>query len=128
MSRKPWHTQKPKTPRDQRGRARHSMARTKEYLREYKRTHPCVDCGEDDWRCLAFDHRDRATKCFNLGDYNRHSFEDVIAEIAKCDIRCHNCHAKKTIEETSGGTQRIELWEREQAPAAPIEYADWELT
>lgn len=127
--------------------ARRARFRARAYLFEYKRTHPCVDCSEDDPRCLGFDHRDRAGKRFDLSDAASRgitNIERLAAEIAKCDVRCHNCHAKKTIE----NQEYIALadWERETsavegkpwAPAptdprqADLEQwlaapADWEL-
>jgi hypothetical protein len=65
---------------------------------EYKLAHPCVDCGESDPACLEFDHRDRATKKFNIctAVKNQKNWNKILVEIEKCDIRCKNCHAKKT--------------------------------
>jgi hypothetical protein len=64
---------------------------------EYLLSHPCVDCPESDPACLDFDHvrgkkRDEISrmvgKCL--------SWAVIKAEIAKCDVRCANCHRKKT--------------------------------
>lgn len=59
---------------------------------------PCVDCGETDPVVLDFDHRDENTKSFSVanGVSKRVSLEALIAEIAKCDIRCANCHRRRT--------------------------------
>lgn len=57
----------------------------------------CVDCGERDPRCLDFDHVVASTKVDSIGVMVRRcSYESVLAEIAKCEVRCANCHRKRT--------------------------------
>lgn len=80
-------------------RAQALRTRISNWIFAYKLKHPCVDCGEEDVRCLDFDHRDRATKLFNIGNHRVMSLVKVQAEIAKCDVRCANCHRKKTWDE-----------------------------
>lgn len=71
--------------------------RNREYVYEYLRTHPCVDCGESDPICLSFDHNDGETKLDTVADLILHgSLEALIIEISKATVRCHNDHAKKT--------------------------------
>jgi hypothetical protein len=66
-------------------------------LIEYLLQHPCVDCGESDPLVLDFDHRDRASKRMAVSDLLRHtSWKYVEAEVAKCDVRCANCHRRRT--------------------------------
>lgn len=67
-------------------------------LAAYFAEHPCVDCGERDIRCLEFDHRDRSTKTANIAGLLRLvvSWEVICQEIAKCDVRCANCHRRRT--------------------------------
>lgn len=71
-----------------------------EYVKDYLSNNPCVDCGEDDFRVLEFDHRDPADKDVRVsvlvGGY---SMKRLIAEIEKCDVRCCNCHRIKTGEQ-----------------------------
>ena len=45
---------------------------------------------------LDFDHR--SDKRFSISTMfkNCHSVEQLRKEIAKCDVRCANCHRKKT--------------------------------
>lgn len=66
----------------------------------YLLEHPCVDCGEGDLRVLDFDHRDGSEKLAEVMKLAKaaYSWERVAAEIAKCDVRCRNCHAKVTYE------------------------------
>ena len=69
------------------------------YVDSYLRDHPCVDCGEADIIVLEFDHRDRKAKRFSVSDgiWNKSaSLRSIKAEIAKCDVRCANCHRRKT--------------------------------
>lgn len=69
------------------------LQRLLEYLAQY----PCVDCGETDPIVLTFDHV-RGTKHANVSDLMRggHAWSTVEQEIAKCEVRCCNCHARKT--------------------------------
>ena len=56
----------------------------------------CSSCSEKDAVCLAFHHRDPATKRFDLGvaASGSWSLEAVRAEMGKCAVLCANCHAK----------------------------------
>jgi hypothetical protein len=63
----------------------------------YLLEHPCVDCGETDWQVLDFDHRDPGTKCDHVARLvHNASWATVLQEIEKCDVRCANCHRRKT--------------------------------
>jgi hypothetical protein len=58
----------------------------------------CADCGEDDIRVLEFDHNDPAEKLTEVGRLAGvgNSWARVEAEIAKCTVRCANCHRRRT--------------------------------
>ena len=77
-------------------RTKEAKALHREKLLAYLVSHPCVDCGEADFVCLEFDHV-RGEKIGNIaemiGDY---AWTKIEAEIAKCDVRCANCHRRKT--------------------------------
>jgi hypothetical protein len=65
------------------------------FLIEYFASHPCVDCGEADPVVLEFDHLEE--KSFNIAKGLRdRSWEALVAEIAKCDVVCANCHRRRT--------------------------------
>jgi len=50
----------------------------------------CIDCGYRDYAiALDFDHHD-GTKSRLVG--HCHSKAAIDAEVAKCDVRCANCH------------------------------------
>jgi len=59
--------------------------------------HPCIDCGESDIRVLEFDHV-RGEKKANIGDMAgaNIAWQRIEAELAKCVVRCANCHRRKT--------------------------------
>src|SRR5690349_16452391 len=67
----------------------------RERLREYKSTLRCSQCGFDHPAALDFHHRDPAQKSFAIGSAvaNGKSWATILAEIAKCDVLCRNCHA-----------------------------------
>jgi protein-arginine kinase activator protein McsA len=68
-----------------------------EYIWNYLRTHPCVDCGESDPVVLEFDHV-RGKKIATVSSMIRSGFplERIKQEIEKCEVRCSNCHRRKT--------------------------------
>jgi hypothetical protein len=66
-----------------------------EFICEYLRTHPCVDCGEKDPVVLEFDHV-RGQKRNTVAQLKNSSASAVEREIKKCVVRCANCHRRKT--------------------------------
>lgn len=60
--------------------------------------HPCVDCGETDIEVLDFDHREPAEKEHGVAKLvaDGAALDKIAAEIAKCDVRCANCHRRRT--------------------------------
>ena len=84
-----------------------------EYIAKYLKGHPCVDCGEKDILVLEFDHKNRAIKSNEVSSIIRgfSSVEKVMEEVAKCDVRCANCHRRKTGRENNS-------WKLKYAPVA----------
>ena len=81
-------------------RAKKNNRKYKEIIRQvvvnYLKSHPCIDCGENDIVVLDFDHRSK--KNFNIaGVCNRSivSVKRLLKEIEKCDVRCSNCHRRR---------------------------------
>lgn len=63
----------------------------------YLQAHPCVDCGERDVLVLEFDHREPVLKWKAVGVLAvGKRWARVLGEIEKCDVRCVNCHRRKT--------------------------------
>jgi hypothetical protein len=64
---------------------------------DYLLAHPCVDCKEDDPVVLDFDHvrgkkKGHVSRLASMGN----SWETLEIEILKCDVRCANCHRRKS--------------------------------
>jgi hypothetical protein len=103
------------------------VARVKVEVRQavwdYLLTHPCVDCGESDPVVLEFDHvrgekRDAVQELVGDG----HTLRIVMAEIAKCDVRCANCHRRKTAAQLGWYREQRAAYEQ-QASLAQLESA-----
>ena len=63
---------------------------------EYLCAHPCVDCGEGDPIVLEFDHlRDKVDNISKMAAVKR-PWPVILAEIAKCEVVCANCHRRRT--------------------------------
>jgi hypothetical protein len=77
-------------------RNRHARAELRSRVRDYLLVHPCVDCGESDPKVLDFDHlRDKKANVSTLMQ-SPVSWKAVADEIAKCEVRCANCHRRRT--------------------------------
>jgi len=58
---------------------------------------PCADCGLKFVPCqMDFDHRDPATKVKGLAQMFHWARGKILAEVAKCDLVCANCHRDRT--------------------------------
>ena len=76
-------------------------ARGKKWLRRlwrYLAEHPCVDCGEHDAVVLDCDHVDPTSKRSSVSFLARSGYpwKTVLAELEKCQMRCANCHRRRT--------------------------------
>jgi len=65
----------------------------------YLGQHACVDCGESDPVVLQFDHRGNKRKDVSAMLWSGFSWATIQTEIEKCDVRCGNCHRRKTARE-----------------------------
>jgi len=73
-----------------------------EYISQFLQNNPCIDCGESDIVVLEFDHkRDKFTKIKAVSSLVRASYplNLIKEEIKKCEVRCANCHRRKTAKE-----------------------------
>lgn len=77
-------------------RNKYFKQKIREYIWDYLADNPCVDCGETDPVVLEFDHV--LTKSINITEmaHLNCSLSKVQAEIDKCEVRCANCHRRKT--------------------------------
>ena len=78
--------------------SRKRIERNAQYTWDYLLSHPCVDCGEADPIVLEFDHIEQDNKLSTVCDLTRNgcSIEKIQTEISKCDVRCANCHRRRT--------------------------------
>lgn len=85
------------------------------YIGNNFKTHPCVDCGETDILVLEFDHRLRSDKFREISRLikSRGTFKKVVDEITKCEVRCANCHRRKTAIESNS-------WRLQYGSNAPV--------
>jgi hypothetical protein len=92
-----------------------------ERIGEYLIDNPCVDCGESDIRVLDFDHREGHEKTAEVMKLAKaaYSWARVSAEIAKCDVRCRNCHARVTYARL-GDNWRSRVQSRRAMPDASV--------
>ena len=86
----------------------HSKVRARMWVWAYLLDHPCVDCGEVDIRVLEFDHRDPKQKQANISRMvaDRCGIDRISAEVAKCDVRCANCHRRRSQDEGHASIRR----------------------
>ncbi len=66
---------------------------------KYLDDHPCVGCGETDHVVLEFDHichkKDKVSDICKMVRSCK-SWSEVHEEIKKCEVRCANCHRRRT--------------------------------
>jgi len=95
------HYQKHKEQYKKRAKRRNRNQRkwAREFIRRVKTILSCVDCGESNPIVLEFDHV-CGEKIKNIADMVNQSYgiDTIKEEIRKCEIRCANCHRKRTHE------------------------------
>lgn len=77
---------------------REYMRERVEFLRDYKLAKGCADCGYKEHSCaLDFDHRPGEVKLFEPSKLKTSgTWQQMLDEIAKCDVVCSNCHRVRT--------------------------------
>lgn len=105
---KKWQDQKPETRRRHLDWKLLKQKEARDYIVEYLLQHSCVDCGMNDIRTLVFDHV-RGVKHEGVMTMasRGNSLESIKQEIAKCQVRCHNCHSIITAERGDWWLSRI---------------------
>jgi hypothetical protein len=105
------HARRDIAPRDSPNLARKREAwRRQAGLLDALRDVPCADCARRFPPCaMDFDHRDPDTKRQAVTRMiGRAGTERILAEVAKCDIVCANCHRLRTFERRVAGRQARE--------------------
>jgi hypothetical protein len=74
-----------------------------QYVYAYLRAHPCVDCGVGDPIVLEFDHVGVKRASVTRLAWTEYSLATIDREIAECEVRCCNCHRRRTAERRGSG-------------------------
>lgn len=78
-------------------RRKSERPRIRALVDEFLRSHPCVDCGCPIITVLEFDHRDPGEKSLTVARLKMSgTVSSIRREIEKCDVRCANCHRRRT--------------------------------
>jgi hypothetical protein len=69
------------------------------FVIQHKKKNGCIDCGEKDPVVLECDHIPGRGKSGNISRLVRDaSLNRLKSELARCEIRCANCHRRRTTE------------------------------
>jgi len=77
-------------------KAKYSHSIVKQKFLQKLRDRPCFDCHQKyHYTAMDFDHlRDKEFSI--MSSYKYKTFEEIVTEVAKCDIVCANCHRVRT--------------------------------
>ena len=67
---------------------------------------------------MQWDHKPGFEKLGDLADFWGHSRQEILDEIAKCDLVCTNCHIIRTFTRNDWGAR----WIREDDTIYPVEW------
>jgi hypothetical protein len=80
-------------------RKKKELKENQDRMVSYLLANPCVDCGESNPVCLDFDHQRDKKMNVSLMLHGGYCWDSILKEIDKCEVRCANCHRKKTSKE-----------------------------
>ena len=112
--RKRWKERTPALKKQTRKLAKERIDAKFEKLALYLLSKPCVDCGENDIRCLDFDHLMNKNYDISVA-MQKKNWEVICEEIVKCEVRCANCHRKIT--NFRANTRKQQLFDKYQRDA-----------
>jgi hypothetical protein len=72
------------------------------FVLDHLRRASCADCDETDLIVLDFDHIGAKRGSVMVLALNEHSIGSLEREIAACEVRCANCHRRRTIQRQPG--------------------------
>jgi hypothetical protein len=72
------------------------IAENRKLVFDHYLANPCVDCGETDPVVLELDHLRDKDMPVSQAAHRGWSKKRLLDEIAKCEVRCANCHRRKT--------------------------------
>ena len=62
-------------------------------INDFKLSHPCAICGEEDISELDFHHINPKEKIFKISLGYSKTLKELKQEIVKCIVLCHSCHS-----------------------------------
>jgi hypothetical protein len=68
----------------------------------------CVDCDLADTLVLEFDHVGEKRKAVMALAWQEYSLATLEREIAQCEVRCCNCHRRRTLERMNARRSRFQ--------------------
>src|SRR5262245_14610993 len=74
----------------------HLRSRNIAYAYSYLERHPCVDCRCSDLCVLEFDHVGKKSGTVSALARNGVGLDRLTREISQCEVRCANCHRRRT--------------------------------
>jgi hypothetical protein len=86
-----------------------AVARNLIYAYSYLEAAGCVDCGLTDLRVLDFDHEGEKQASVVVMARHGCSLKRLIAEIEQCEVRCANCHRRRTAQKRRADQTRAKL-------------------
>lgn len=90
-------------------RQKENWAKNRQFVWDFLKEHSCIDCGESDPVVLHFDHKDPTTKYKGVAHLKKQAQKTLIAEMEKCEVRCANCHRRKTSKERNWYKAKYEM-------------------
>jgi len=103
-------------------------AEVRQNIIDYLGEHPCVDCGERDIVVLEFDHIGDKVADVSVYAGGGRTWARIMAEIEKCEVRCANCHRRKTRERSGSRRTDAAAEVQTQGSAAPPVQLTFEAT
>ena len=78
--------------------AEKNRKKSRKWVWNYLKIHPCQICGEDDPVVLEFHHQEEFEKVKHISQMiaQGYSIKSIAYEISKCQVLCSNCHRKVT--------------------------------
>ena len=71
-----------------------SRDKKRKWFNELKKTMKCEICGESDYICLDFHHKNPKDKDITVARIFNNRKDKILKEISKCQVLCANCHRK----------------------------------
>lgn len=103
------------------------VRRVRQAIEDLKKA-PCSDCGRTfPTVCMDFDHV-RGEKKFNIASaVNWRRLEDILEEVAKCDLVCSNCHRIRSAARIADGTAKHRCGRPPKLAEVPSNLSEMEL-